>query len=121
MRGSAASARGCVRLKVFHARAKGARLRPEKGVNFPNTELHLPALTRDDLRALDFVVEHADLVGFSFVQRPADVALLERELTRRSRGRPLHCSEDRDRACGGESAAADRSMCGAASAVRRDR
>jgi pyruvate kinase len=83
-----ANARGRVRLEVFHARAKGARLRPERGVNFPNTELHLPALTKDDLGVLDFVVENADLVGFSFVQRPLDVALLERELTRRSHGRP---------------------------------
>ncbi len=77
-----------VRLEVGNVRAKGAKLRPEKGVNFPGTELLLPPLTGDDLEALDFVAEHADLVGFSFVQRPSDIALLDRELARRRPGLP---------------------------------
>ena len=79
---------GVVNLKVFRVPAKGARLKPQKGVNFPNAELHLPPLGKDDLAALDFVAEHADLIGFSFVQRPADVALLDRELISRRPGRP---------------------------------
>jgi pyruvate kinase len=79
---------GKVELRLFRVRAKGARIRPEKGVNFPNTELLLPPLTDDDMPALDFVAEHADLVGFSFVQRPSDVDLLDRELSRRRPGRP---------------------------------
>jgi pyruvate kinase len=70
-------------LEVIGARAKGERLKPEKGLNFPSTELRLPPLTADDLAALDFVAEHADLVGFSFVQRPSDIVLLERELAAR--------------------------------------
>lgn len=81
---------GKVKLSVTRVPAGGARLKTEKGVNFPNAELHLPALTQDDFLALDFVAAHADLVGFSFVQRPADVALLDRELTRRRpHGPPL--------------------------------
>jgi pyruvate kinase len=79
---------GVVNLKVFRVPAKGARLKPQKGVNFPNAELQLPPLGKDDLAALDFVAEHADLIGFSFVQRPADVALLDRELISRRPGRP---------------------------------
>jgi pyruvate kinase len=74
---------GKVKLTVYRVPAGGARLKPEKGVNFPKTELHLPPLTKDDFVALDFVAEHADLVGFSFVQHSADVALLDRELIRR--------------------------------------
>lgn len=70
-------------LEVIGARAKGEHLKPEKGVNFPSTDLRLPPLTADDLTALDFVAEHADLVGFSFVQRPADIVLLERQLAAR--------------------------------------
>ena len=80
---------GEVKLTVHRVPAGGARLKPEKGVNFPKTELHLPPLTKDDLLALDFVAEHADLVGFSFVQRSSDVALLDRELIRRRPDGPL--------------------------------
>lgn len=76
-------------LTVTRVRERGVRLKPEKGVNFPNADLHLPPLTEDDLRALDFVAAHADLIGFSFVQRPADVALLHRELIRRRPDGPL--------------------------------
>jgi pyruvate kinase len=77
-----------VKLETFSVQAKGAKLKPEKGVNFPGTALSLPSLTKDDLIALDFVAEHADLVGFSFVQRPSDITLLDRELARRRPGLP---------------------------------
>ena len=78
-----------MKLTVSRAPAGGARLKPEKGVNFPNAELNLPPLTQDDFLALDFVAEHADLVSFSFVQHPADVALLDGELIRRRPDGPL--------------------------------
>jgi pyruvate kinase len=80
---------GRVKLEVFNVRAKGARLKREKGINFPNTELLLPPLTKDDWLALDFVAEHADIIGFSFVHRPSDVVLLDRELRSRRPDRPL--------------------------------
>src|SRR5262249_7374943 len=72
---------------IVSARAKGERLRPEKGVNFPQTPLDMPALGAFDLTALDFVAQHADLVGFSFVRTPADLALLNRELQKRRGGK----------------------------------
>jgi pyruvate kinase len=75
-------------LEIFSARGKGERLRPEKGVNFPHTELHLSPLGPADLEALDFVAVHADLVGFSFVQHPADIAQLDRELKKRRPRKP---------------------------------
>jgi pyruvate kinase len=67
-------------VEVVGARAKGERLRLEKGVNFPGTPLDLPALSADDLAALPAVAEHADMVGFSFVQRPADIVDLDRAI-----------------------------------------
>ena len=76
-------------LRVENVRAKGVKLRPGKGLNFPDTALTLPSLTEKDLRDLDFVAEHADLIGFSFVQRPSDIALMQRELSMRRRGRAL--------------------------------
>ncbi|MHC0053287.1 pyruvate kinase [Actibacterium sp. D379-3] len=63
-------------LEVTGAPAKGARIKLEKGVNLPGVDLAIPALTADDLESLDFVVGHADLVAFSFVQTPGDVAAL---------------------------------------------
>ncbi|MDZ4094996.1 MAG: pyruvate kinase [Paracoccaceae bacterium] len=63
-------------LEVTRAPAKGARIKPEKGVNLPGSDLRVDALTADDLVALDFVVGHADIVSFSFVQTVADVQAL---------------------------------------------
>ncbi len=74
---------GEAELEIFAARVKGVRLKLEKGLNFPSTELSLPPLTQKDLVDLDFVAQHADLVGYSFVQRVADVELLQDQLARR--------------------------------------
>jgi len=63
----------------------GARLRSEKGINLPDTDLHSCALTAHDRGCLDWVAGHADAVGMSFVQRPADVLALHEELGRRGR------------------------------------
>ena len=68
---------------LHHAGPKGAKLKPEKGLNFPDTELAVSALTEKDEADLEFVAHHADLVGLSFVQTPADVARLQAALARR--------------------------------------
>jgi len=81
---------GAAEIEVYAAVEKGVRLKAGKGVNFPSTELELPPLTKKDLRDLDFVALHADLVGFSCVQRPEDVELLQKHLAmRRPNGPPL--------------------------------
>ncbi len=69
--------------RVIAAPAKGRRLEPEKGLNFPGTRLGLGALTHRDLLDLDFVAQNADIVGYSFVQEVDDVARLHDELDRR--------------------------------------
>jgi len=70
-------------LRVTHAREKGERLRADKGLNFPGTDLQLSPLTEKDRRDLDFIVQHADIVGYSFVQEAADIDLLQQELSKR--------------------------------------
>lgn len=72
-------------LQVTHASPKGIKLRPEKGLNFPNTVLPLSPLTDKDLSDLDFIATHADIIGYSFVQRPTDIRLLQQELDRRAK------------------------------------
>jgi pyruvate kinase len=60
--------------------AKGARLKAEKGINFPNTNLGISGLTAKDKKDLEFVSRHADIVNFSFVNSTKDVADLMAEL-----------------------------------------
>jgi len=50
-----------------------ARIRSDKGLNFPDSSLNLPALTARDRGDLSFVVKHANAVGLSFVHRPQDL------------------------------------------------
>ena len=74
-------------VEVVGARAKGEKLRLEKGVNFPGTPLDLPALSADDLAALPAIARDADMVGFSFVQRPQDIVDLDRAIAAARPGR----------------------------------
>lgn len=58
-----------------------AKLGPEKGLNFPDTRLHLPALDADDVTALDAALGlRPDLIALSFVQVPGDVQELQARL-----------------------------------------
>ena len=61
---------------------EGYKLKPEKGINFPDTDFSVPALTDDDLAVLPFIARHADGVEFSFVQSAEDVAQLQDVLAR---------------------------------------
>jgi pyruvate kinase len=67
-------------LTITDVRPGGANLQAGKGINLPDTEITLDALTTKDLIDLDFVAHNADLVNASFVRRPADVATLQHEL-----------------------------------------
>lgn len=70
-------------LRVQRVKEGEYKLKNEKGLNFPDTDLRLTALTDEDLQALDTVVEQADMVGFSFVQTGRDIAHLQAELAKR--------------------------------------
>ncbi len=71
-----------ISVAVTHIRARGAKLKAGKGINLPDTDLHLAALTAKDLDDLVFVADNADMVNLSFVQRPADIDLLQQQLRR---------------------------------------
>ncbi len=55
-----------IRVNIVHASPSGVKLRAEKGINFPDTELGLTALTDKDLADLKQVVNFADMVALSF-------------------------------------------------------
>jgi pyruvate kinase len=76
-------------LSVRRARPKGEKLRSEKGLNFPESSLSLPALTPSDLQALDVLAPQVDMIGYSFVKTAHDVALLKAAIeVRRPATRP---------------------------------
>jgi pyruvate kinase len=72
-------------IEITHASAAGSKLRANKGINLPDSDLRISALTRKDLEDLEVVVAQADIVGMSFVRTAADVDALEAELARRGR------------------------------------
>lgn len=74
-----------VLLKIIESGLGGVRLKEDKGLNFPRSELDLRGLSREDREYLDWISQEADLVGLSFVQSPQDIDELIDEL--HSRGR----------------------------------
>ena len=74
---------GKIKLKVIKAEADsvlcsaevGGVISDRKGVNVPDAEVPIPALTEKDRRDLAFAIDNgADWIGLSFVQRPEDLA-----------------------------------------------
>jgi pyruvate kinase len=70
-------------LRIVHTPPDGKKLRSDKGLNFPDTDLAVVPLMAKDRKDLDFVARRADMVGYSFVQSAEDVALLQKELEQR--------------------------------------
>jgi pyruvate kinase len=66
--------------KALEENATSAKPKPEKGLNFPDSELAIPALTEKDIADLAFAAHNADMLGFSFVQSAEDVAELQTTL-----------------------------------------
>ena len=74
---------GKIRLRVIRAEDDailcsaeiGGVISDRKGLNVPDAEIPIPALTDKDRRDLAFAMgEGADWIGLSFVQRPEDIA-----------------------------------------------
>ncbi|WP_349970736.1 pyruvate kinase [Pseudomonas caspiana] len=70
-----------VTVRITHAPG-GAKLKSDKGINLPDSELQLDALSPEDLDALAFASRHADVVELSFVNSPEDVKSLLAHLKR---------------------------------------
>ncbi len=69
-----------VTVEITVARPAGEKLGAEKGINVPESQLHLSSLTKDDLEVLPFIVKNADIVGYSFVRKEVDVRALQSRL-----------------------------------------
>lgn len=67
-------------VEITQAPLRGARLRPGKGINLPDTILDVPALSEKDLSDLKALAPHVDLIGLSFVRTAEDVTALHAAL-----------------------------------------
>jgi pyruvate kinase len=73
-----------VRVRVTQTRPGGGKLLADKGINLPESDLQLGALTAKDLEDLAFVARHADVVELSFANTARDVELLQQRLQQSS-------------------------------------
>ncbi len=71
-----------ITVKITHTGPNGGRLRAEKGINFPDTQFAMSALTDKDIADLGEVVGLVDMVALSFLRGPEDILLLEDHLHR---------------------------------------
>ncbi len=69
-----------IHVAITEARAGGVKLGADKGINLPDSDLKLPALTSKDKADLPFIAANADLIGYSFVRAPAGIAELRSRL-----------------------------------------
>jgi pyruvate kinase len=69
-------------VKIDMARPGGSKLRSDKGINLPDSNLRLVALTAKDIEDLEFVARHADMISLSFVNRASDLEQLQEHLRR---------------------------------------
>ena len=67
-------------IRITHARVGGQNLCGDKGINLPESDLRLAALTAKDLEDLSFAAQHADVVELSFANSARDVELLQQHL-----------------------------------------
>ncbi len=73
---------GRVLVKIVRISAKKHFLKPERGINLPDSEITIPTLTEEDKQNIPFICAHADMVGYSFVNSPEDIDMLRKELNK---------------------------------------
>jgi pyruvate kinase len=69
-------------VRITRISTKKPFIKPEKGINLPDSDLAIPPLTRSDREHIPFICEHADIVGYSFVSHPDEVDVLRQELNK---------------------------------------
>lgn len=67
-------------VRITQTRSGGSNLKGEKGINLPDSNLQLAAMTDKDVEDLKFIAAHADIVALSFANSVQDVKLLREHL-----------------------------------------
>jgi pyruvate kinase len=69
-----------LQIRNTHTRKPVEKLEGNRGVNLPDSNLNLPALSEKDLKDIEFAALHADMVGLSFANSADDVRALFQQL-----------------------------------------
>jgi pyruvate kinase len=69
-------------LEIISPKGMTAKIKSNKGINFPDSLVRMPALTPVDIKNLDFIVKYADMVGLSFVHGSQDIYDLHKALSK---------------------------------------
>lgn len=72
-------------LRITRISSKKPFLKKEKGLNLPDSNLDLLAITDADLKSIPFIADHADLVGCSFLRNTADLKLIKETFKKQHR------------------------------------
>jgi pyruvate kinase len=72
-------------IEIDYAKETGEKLKADKGINLPESNLSVSGLTDKDKEDLRFIVKNADVVNFSFVNCAKDVEDLFNELDKLER------------------------------------
>lgn len=67
-------------VRITQDHVKALTLRADKGINLPESNLRLAAMTAKDIEDLSFVARHADIVELSFANSAQDVESLQQRL-----------------------------------------
>jgi len=74
-----------LQIRITHTRNPVEKLEGNRGVNLPDTDLNLAALSTKDLQDIEFAARHADMIGLSFTNCPDDVRALYQRLQKLGR------------------------------------
>jgi pyruvate kinase len=66
--------------KITYAKDLGSKLKGDKGINLPVSDIKISGLTEKDKEDLKFITKNADAVNFSFVNDENDVKQLHDEI-----------------------------------------
>jgi pyruvate kinase len=66
--------------EVIRSKDNGVVVKEEKGINFPDSDLQLEAVTDEDFLNLKAVLDYVDMIGISFCQTKKDIESLEKFL-----------------------------------------
>ena len=69
-----------IELEIIYPESTTAKIRSDKGLNFPDSNLGISAITSRDIENLKFIVKHASAVGVSFTNDPEDIRSLYKEI-----------------------------------------
>jgi pyruvate kinase len=72
-------------IKISYAKDSGSKLKADKGINLPQSDLKVSGLTEKDKIDLEFVSKYSDAVNFSFVNNENDVEQLYNVLSKKER------------------------------------